>query len=90
MTPHASQRLPERWPDTVLRPRSFEFFSVSEDMPIIGYCGGAFYVEVTGTPMVAVVENNVVLTVYEKTVADAKLRWRGYDLRDCHRDDRAA
>lgn len=90
MTSHACLRLPERWPDTVLRPRSFEFFSVSEDMPIIGYCEGAFYVEVIGTPMVAVVENDVVLTVYEMAVADARLRWRGYSRRDLYGDDRAA
>lgn len=90
MTPHARQRISERWPDTVLRPQSFEFFSVNKGMPIFGYCDGAYYVEVTGTPMVAVVENDMVLTVYEIAVAEKRLRWHGYSRRDLYHDDRAA
>ena len=83
MTEHARDQLELRWPETVLRPRDFAFFGVTDDMQIIGYDKDAFYYKVRATPMVAVVRDSVVLTVFDESTARQRLALRGYGPDDC-------
>ena len=80
MTVHAFCRLGERWPDTILRPHDLDSIHVPLSARTIGYDPrtSAAYLEVPGTPMVAVVEQGIVRTFLTYEAAAYKLHLRGF------------
>lgn len=77
---HAWFRLQERWPNTVLQPKSFEFVRVPNDARTVGWdpSTSADYREVPETPMVAVVVDGIVKTFLNRVTAREKLNLHGW------------
>lgn len=84
ITTHARKQLEARWPQTVLPFEKFAEVTVPTDAMLVGYDGvtGASYVEVPGTPMVAVVAGEVLVTFLSADSASAKIALSGYSVAD--------
>lgn len=80
MTVHAFCRLRERWPETVLVPADLDNFVVPLNSPLIGYDQrtSARFLEVPGTPMIALVVQGIVRTFLSRESARYKLYLRGW------------
>jgi hypothetical protein len=81
ITFHALKRLWERWPETVLTPGNLSMtIMVPLNAQLLGYDPrtSARYLEVPGTPMVALVEQDIVTTFLTRDACRYKLMLRGY------------
>ena len=88
VTDHAREQLARRWPNTVLRPAQFDDIRVPVSAPLVGYdstTSGQFF-QVPDTPMVAVVNDGIVVSFLTATAAKAKIDLHGYGPDDFYRD----
>jgi len=81
---HAREQLRDRWPDTVLKPTTFDQYCVPRSAKIIAYdsTSGSLVVEVPNTPMAAVIHDGEVVTVLTAEAARIKYAIHGYTESD--------
>ena len=88
ITDHARQQLATRWSETVLRPTQFDHIQVPNTAPLVGYDSSTsgWFVEVPNSPMVAIVNDGIVVTFLSADAARAKIALHGYGPDDFVRE----